>query len=239
MSKGAYFLPLYYQRLLTSTTGWKDDEFGAYLRLLIYQFDKGCIPNDIESIARIAPSAKKTWKVIGEKFTVCEDGNLRNSVMENIRNKQLKKSEINSKNGKKGGIAPKRTVSERGSEMEANASDSLKRNESNTNMVNGLLVNGIPEGGAGETEYEWIWDKEKEKFFQAGDWVFQFCKSKKLTVNQFDSLAKEFVTDLELKSDYKPVKEIRSHFTNWFNKKKAEIKTERTPSGGAPPLQKL
>lgn len=240
MRKGAYFLPLYYQRLLTSTTGWKDDEFGAYLRLLIYQFDKGSIPNNMDAISRIAPSAKKNWNLIKEKFEQDSEGNMRNSVMDSIRKKQLNKSEVSRKNGTKGGRRKNLEETQQEPSGLANYNPEAKLNESNTIMVNGLLVNGYSEGGVGEDE-NWIWDAEKEKFFQGGDWIYKFTQEKNLTVNQFDKIAKEFIADLELKEDYKPIKEIRSHFTNWFNKKKSESKNKKTEINlpSAPPLQKL
>lgn len=77
------------------------------------------------------------------------------------------------------------------------------------------------------------WEAEKQKFLQDGNWIYSFVTGKGLTKEQFDGLAKEFLTDLELKQDYKPIKEIRSHFTNWFNKekKKQYEATKRTPAG--------
>lgn len=104
MAKGDYYFPLYYQKLLTSTTGWKDDEFGAYLRLLIYQYDNGAIPEDLQSIARIAPSAKRNWDLISKKFIPAEEkGFLINEVMDELRNRRLKKSITSQENGSMGG----------------------------------------------------------------------------------------------------------------------------------------
>jgi hypothetical protein len=79
---------------------------------------------------------------------------------------------------------------------------------------------------------EWIWDDEKQKFLQDGNWIYKFCMEKKLQPEQFNKIANGFLTDLELKEDYKPIKEIRSHFTNWFNKGNAKpgAKIEQ-PSG--------
>lgn len=64
------------------------------------------------------------------------------------------------------------------------------------------------------------WEGEKGKFLNDGKWIFKFCSDKNISINFFERKAKEFLSDLELKEDYKPIKEIRSHFTNWFNKKK-------------------
>lgn len=113
MAKGDYYFPLYYKQLLTSTIGWKDDEFGAYVRLLIHQFDKGSIPSDISELALLAPSIKKNKDRVLKKFKDNGNGELINEVMNEIyHDVQLKKAK-NSDNGKKGG-RPKQnqTVSE-------------------------------------------------------------------------------------------------------------------------------
>lgn len=117
-----YHFPFYYQRILTSCHGWKDDQFGAYIKLLIYQFDKGSIPNDMEIISLIAPSAKKNWKLLSTKFEILPDGSLQNDIMNGIREDAISKQIVNSENGKKGGR--KRT------ERLANANRTVKRNES-------------------------------------------------------------------------------------------------------------
>jgi hypothetical protein len=64
MAKGDYYFPLYYTRLLSSTIGWKDDAFGAYLRLLIYQFDNGSIPVDIEELSLTGAAYPKSFMMM-------------------------------------------------------------------------------------------------------------------------------------------------------------------------------
>lgn len=223
MSKGDYFFPLYYQRLLTSTTGWKDEEFGAYVKLLIYQFDKGSIPDNMDAIGRISPTARKKWALIGGKFIKAADGSLINPVMDSIRNKRIKKGDANRQNGSKGGR--KKNTGETHQEPSGFelGYPTGNPNESNTNMVTGLLDSVYSEGGMGETEIPKNWDSEKAQFLMHTEWTTSFCSSKGITPTQFDVIAKNFATDLELKHDFKPVKEIRSHFTNWFNKGKKEI----------------
>lgn len=66
------------------------------------------------------------------------------------------------------------------------------------------------------------WPTEKEKFLQDGKWIYRFCTEKNIPLAEFDARAKEFLADLELKEDYKPIKQIRSHFTNWFNLQKKQ-----------------
>lgn len=103
MAKGDFYFPLYYQRLLTSTIGWTDEELGCYLRLLIHQFDKGSIPSDMKEICRIAPSAKKHWKLLSTKFKDDGAGGLVNEVMLEVMEKKERIKERNQENGSKGG----------------------------------------------------------------------------------------------------------------------------------------
>lgn len=108
MAKGDFYFPLHYKRLLTSTIGWKDDEFGAYVRLLIAQFDAGSISNDIGELKRIAPSVQKNWPLISKKFKDDGNGGLINDFMNDIYHDAQAKKDKNRKNGKKGGRGRKR-----------------------------------------------------------------------------------------------------------------------------------
>lgn len=103
MAKGDFYFPLFYKRLLSSTIGWKDDEFGAYVRLLIHQFDNGSIPNDIDELALVAPSIKKNKKRVLKKFKDQYNGTMINEVMDEIYHNIQTKKEKNKENGKKGG----------------------------------------------------------------------------------------------------------------------------------------
>jgi len=71
---------------------------------------------------------------------------------------------------------------------------------------------------------EFNWESDKSSFFNAGNWIFKFCTDKSISTEDFDSLSKEFISDLELREDFKPLKEIRNHFTNWYNNRKANGK---------------
>lgn len=82
-------LPLYYNDITTSTQDWTDEEFGAYMRLLIHQWRQGGLPNDYQRLTRIATSLATTWPMLKSKF-VDVDGLLKNTVMEEIRTKRAK-----------------------------------------------------------------------------------------------------------------------------------------------------
>lgn len=82
-------LPLYYNDLTASTLDWTDEEFGAYVRLLIHQWRQGGIPKDYQRLTRIATSLDKNWSMLQTKFEEV-DGILKNKVMEDIRTKRTK-----------------------------------------------------------------------------------------------------------------------------------------------------
>lgn len=85
-------LPLYYNDLTTSTQDWTDEEFGAYVRLLIHQWRQGSLPNDYQRLTRIATSLPTTWSLLKSKFQEV-DGVLKNPNMEEIRAKKAAHSE--------------------------------------------------------------------------------------------------------------------------------------------------
>ncbi len=93
-------LPLYYNDLLGATKTWTDEEFGAYVRLLIEQWDKGGLPNDYQRIARVCTSLNANWHLLKDKFPLV-DGMLKNPVMEEVRKKRSKHSEKQASNAKK------------------------------------------------------------------------------------------------------------------------------------------
>lgn len=137
MAKGDYFFKLHYQKLITATQGWKDDEFGAYLRLLIYQFDKGSIPKESSARARIITTEKKNWPLLSEKFPEDEKGQLKNAFMESVREARKKNGEKNKANGKNGG-RPKTKLSV--TEIITETKPTGFFLETNTIMVNGSLL---------------------------------------------------------------------------------------------------
>lgn len=75
-------------------------------------------------------------------------------------------------------------------------------------------------GGVSKITDEGLWTTEKNSFLTHGGWIFKFCSEKNIKSELFDKMAAEFIADIELKEDFKTAKELRSHFTNWFNLKK-------------------
>lgn len=88
MAKDPIF-PLYYNDIDRSTKTWTDEEFGAYMRLLMEQWDKGGLPKDYQRLTRIATSLNTNWPLLKDKF-VEVDGMLKNPTLEEHRQKRLK-----------------------------------------------------------------------------------------------------------------------------------------------------
>lgn len=90
--KNENWFKFYYQRILVSCKGWRDDEFGAYVKLLIHQFDNGFVPDDEKELKKIITSHKKNWQLLKKKFPEVEPGKLMNDVMRIVRDEfDLKK----------------------------------------------------------------------------------------------------------------------------------------------------
>lgn len=98
-----HWFKFYYRNFLISTNRWTDEQVGAYLRLLIHQFDKDGLPSEDQDLKIMITSFKKSWPVVSKKFKKGPDGLLRNDFMKGIRDERDQKSNENSKNGKKGG----------------------------------------------------------------------------------------------------------------------------------------
>jgi uncharacterized protein YdaU (DUF1376 family) len=204
MAKDDYYFPLYYRKILSSTIGWKDDEFGAYVRLLISQFDNGSIPNDLDELALIAPSIKKNWKRLSKKFH--DDGNrgLINDVMDEIYQKVQDKKVRNQKNGKKGGRPPKN--------KNPNESENNPDGFKNETQVKGTLINNNQESITKE-EYSVQFTIEHCVTVAMADtrWV----KSTSATEEKLLEFNKFLVTQ----SIYeKNPMDYKKHFANWQNK---------------------
>jgi len=97
----------YPKDFMLATQAWSVDEVGIYIKLLCSQWDNNGLPNDLKRLARIVgldyDDFKKAWVIVGLKFSVGEDGVLRNSRLELTRDEQEAFKEKQRSNGLKGG----------------------------------------------------------------------------------------------------------------------------------------
>ena len=99
---------LYAADFYMDTAGWTATEVGAYFRLLLHEWVNGPLPNHMPELARIAGisdvrTLHKMWlATLGKKFTVTDGNLLVNKRLEEEREKQVKRRELQSEKGKSG-----------------------------------------------------------------------------------------------------------------------------------------
>lgn len=71
------------------------------------------------------------------------------------------------------------------------------------------------------------WKTTKQSFLSADQWMYQFCTSKGVSRETLLVRMNDFINDIELRNEYKPLKDLQSHFTNWFNKIKKNEKPNK------------
>jgi hypothetical protein len=140
MAKDDHWFKFYYRLILISCQGWKDDEFGAYVKLLIHQFDKGGLPKSPAEIAKLITTFKKNWPLLSGKFTEDPDGLLRNRFMKDIRDERDKKSAVAAVNGKTGG---------RGNKKADALDNKAKALKNESNVLSPSLSSSVSKDGEG------------------------------------------------------------------------------------------
>lgn len=79
----------YADDFLAGTSDMSAEEVGGYIRLLCHQWTKGGIPNDEDRAGRMAGlMGSPSIRYVLAKFSPCEDGMLRNSRLEQVRQEQ-------------------------------------------------------------------------------------------------------------------------------------------------------
>lgn len=89
-----------------------------------------------------------------------------------------------------------------------------------------IRSNSPPETKRNDTETnkeinkeKFLWTEAKKSFLADEQWEYNFLSDKKISREYFKKLLKEFIKLIEDGEDLKSVRELRKHFTNWFNKK--------------------
>jgi hypothetical protein len=216
--KDDHWFKFYYRLILISCQGWRDDEFGAYVRLLIHQFDKDGLPENEAEIAKLITTFKKNWPMLKAKFKKCEDGLLRNDFMKEIRNERDEKSRRGVEIGKTGGRPKKNEPvinnKPKGFEKETHIDHSLSSSNS-PSLVDEVSSKG-EEGWntfPDETQMD-LWLPE----ITAGavTELFGIAKRVDLTPDQVSGLWKIFkAQNFTGKKFYQSQSAVYSHFINW------------------------
>lgn len=101
--KTSPYVAFYPSDFLVGTMCMSAEEVGAYMRLLCFQWQQGGIPQQGDKLARITGLPARKLDLVLTKFTLHEDGLLKNSRMEIERVKVESFRDRQSENGRKGG----------------------------------------------------------------------------------------------------------------------------------------
>jgi uncharacterized protein YdaU (DUF1376 family) len=138
---------LYAQDFDMDTATWENDEVGAYLRLLLYEWVNGGLPSDTYKLSKIVRESEKKfvgkWKNLSTKFIQNGNGLLINKRMEEVRQKQSQYLESQREKGIKsakkrweGHITPVTTTVKERLQPNDNSSSSTSSSSSNNKKKN-------------------------------------------------------------------------------------------------------
>ena len=220
MSKDPAFL-LYPNDLEGGTRHMTDEEFGCYIRLLLAQFNRGGIlPNDEKILSRYCTSFEKSWHIVKEKFLPAGNGKIKNKRLSIEMEKRAEKSKKQSINAKKGWSKPDDAVASIRHKNGIPSADAIIGNGNGIGVGNGY-GNEI-KGGPGEN-----WILTKTKWLADVRWKEVFCMNKNIQPIELEKKMFEFISDIEVKEDFKAIGGLKSHFTNWFNKRQNGSETHQ------------
>lgn len=185
----------YCSDFLTGIAGLTMEERGQYITLLCLQHQQGHLSEKTIRLAVGSPSVD-----VLVKFQKDENGNFFNLRMEEETEKRRNFVKIKQINGKMGGRPKTKTkpIGKANNNLQANLPINENENR-NENVI--------------------VFEKEVEKFKNDFRWKEKFCRDKNISLSDLERRMAEFISDTELREDFKELKELKSHFTNTFNKK--------------------
>lgn len=86
---------------LVGVMGMSDEEVGVYIKMLAMQWERGSLPNCPKSIRFLVNSRRNPSENVMKKFTISDDGTIRNDRLEKERQKQITFRESRVENAKK------------------------------------------------------------------------------------------------------------------------------------------
>jgi len=197
MAKDPAFL-FYPNDWLGGTMGMTFEEKGAYLELLIMQFNRGHMSGHM-----VGHMVGQLWDKISHKFKQDSEGNWYNERVE-IEIEKRKKFTNSRKNNLLGKNQHKKGQ-KMTSHMEGHVTSHMENENENRNENKDIN--------------ETLWINIKSKFENDFRFEEHFCRVKNISLIDFRNMRNEFLNDIELRSEYKELKELKNHFTNWSNKK--------------------
>lgn len=189
MAKDPAFL-FYPGDWLGGTMGFNFELKGCYMELLIFQFNNKGKFTKAQAKQVLNGSYDVAWPLLQHKF-VEENGFYHNKRLK-VEVEKRERFTNSRKNNALGGKNKK-----------ALAKHIENRDKDGNEIEN---YNGIQ------------WDEVKKKWGKDFRWKEKICVDFKIEMRQAEIKMVEFLTDLELKEDYKDVPGLKRHFVNWYKK---------------------
>lgn len=220
--KGPAF-QFYYLRFLSGVKHFTAEETGAYLLLLIEQWDAGFISMEPKFLKKITGiSSKKLQKVV-KKFTEVETGKFQNEVLEEIRKDKAEFS-----------LKQKVKVDKRWENLKSKTDTTVYTTElpGNNHSIYPTTTSTIKEKYIKESliRHKTFSDELKKSEV----WIEALCMKLKLIPDQVKKKLDDFPPHLTTTGEsHQTISEYQKHFSNWKGLKQPteKITTTSKPKG--------
>lgn len=102
MNDVSTWMPLYGGDFLVATIGWPPDAVGHYIKILLLQWDRGGLPQDLAEWESLSPGVSRHEDLILPKFPIGADGRRYNHRVEDEKQKAVKLRTQRAEAGRKG-----------------------------------------------------------------------------------------------------------------------------------------
>lgn len=208
MAKDPAFL-FYPNDYIGGTMGMTFEEKGAYMELLMLQFNRGHMTSRM-----VGQTVGQLWDKVQDKFIKDKDGLFFNERLDIEKTKRRKYTESRNNN-----TSGKNQYTEKHKKKDDFINGHMTSHMEDVNKdvnTNGIINNKE------EKEILKNWEYEKRNFLMDEPWQMRFCTERKTTCIDLKKMMQEFITTIELKEDFKDAKELKRHFTNVFDKNKKD-----------------
>lgn len=213
MAKDPAFL-FYPNDWIGGTMGMTFEEKGAYMELLMTQFNRGHM-----TLHMIAQVVGQNWEKIKDKFIKDENGLWYNERLEEEKLKRQNFSESRRNNVSGNNQHTKnREKNKPKNEGKNNGHMTSHMEDVNISSLNTLTNNKY----SNEIKDSNYWEDEKKYFINDEQYFFKIASSYRNTKEEILVFANEFLKELDLAEDFKDLKELKRHFSYWVKKKKEE-----------------
>jgi uncharacterized protein YdaU (DUF1376 family) len=209
MAKDPAFL-FYSNDFLTGTLTLSFEDRGKYITILCLMHQQGRL--DEQTVKFIVGEISSN---LMSKFCRDTDGKWYNKRLEEETERRNKFTESRRNNAKK------KSSKEIVSPLENHTLEHMHKHMENENkdIINTLTNNK----NSIDIKDSNSWESEKKYFKNEEVYFYKICSEYKYTKDEINLKVEDFLKFLELGEDYKSVKELKKHFSNWIKKQKKEI----------------